>query len=166
MDGSGYWAVLRTRKDTPRKACVGPHKGKTRDTRGSPTPHPGPHSYLPHRIGEDVDDLLVRGGHHALPVDLNDPVSHADAASLRYPPSHEAADLSEPKAMLPFTAAPGGGELGGDGPVLPGAPALSSLRSWCVTLGAFKSLGFFSCQTGLCGPCALCTSQGSRPAEF
>lgn len=41
-----------------------------------------------------MDDLLVRGGHHALSVDLNDPMSHADAASLSDSPSHQAADLS------------------------------------------------------------------------
>lgn len=52
------------------------------------------HVDLPHSVGEDVDDLLVRGGDHALSVDLNDPMSHADASSLSYSPSHEAADNS------------------------------------------------------------------------
>lgn len=41
-----------------------------------------------------MDDLLVRGGHHALSVNLNDPMSHADAAPLSDSPSHQAADLS------------------------------------------------------------------------
>lgn len=52
------------------------------------------HVDLPHGVGEDVDDLLMWGGHHALPVDFNDAVSHADASSLCYSPSHEAADNS------------------------------------------------------------------------
>lgn len=50
-----------------------------------------------------MDDLLVRGGDHALSVDLNDPMSHADASSLSYSPSHEAADLSGSKAKLALT---------------------------------------------------------------
>lgn len=41
-----------------------------------------------------MDDLLVWGGHHALSINLNDPMSHADAAPLSDSPSHQAADLS------------------------------------------------------------------------
>lgn len=62
--------------------------------------HLGPLPYLPHGVGEDVDDLLMWGGHHALPVDFNDAVSHTDASSLCYSPSHEAANLSESKAKF------------------------------------------------------------------
>lgn len=75
-----------------------------------------------------MDDLLVRGGDHTLSVDFNDPVSHADASSLRYPTSHEAADLSESKAASPLV----GRELGGDGRLCFWSPpplTLSSLRS-------------------------------------
>lgn len=68
-----------------------------------------PLSYLPHSIGEDVDDLLVWGGDHTLPVDFNDPMSHSDASSLGYSPSHEAADLSESKARLPLGQGTGWG---------------------------------------------------------
>lgn len=32
-------------------------------------------------------------GHHTLPVDLDDPVTHPDASALCDAPSHEAADL-------------------------------------------------------------------------
>lgn len=56
---------------------------------------PGPHSYLPDSIGEDVDNLLMWRGHDALAIDFNDPMSHADPSSLSYTPSHEAADLPE-----------------------------------------------------------------------
>jgi hypothetical protein len=35
----------------------------------------------------------VRRGHHALPVDLDDAVSHADAPALSDAPAQEAADL-------------------------------------------------------------------------
>lgn len=130
-DGSGWRAGLGTRTDTPWKAWEEPHKCKARGAKGkqgTPRTSPSPAgSYLSHRIGEDVDDLLVGGGHHALPVDLNDPVPHADAAALCDPPSHEAADLLGSKATSPFRAAPHGGGWG-DGPVLLGTPALSSLR--------------------------------------
>ena len=67
-------------------------------------PQPPTLPYLPNCIGEDVHDFLVWGGDHALPVDFNDAMSHADASSLRYSPSHEAADLSESKAKLPTLA--------------------------------------------------------------
>lgn len=52
------------------------------------------HVDLADSTGEDVDDLLVGGGHDALSVDLNDPMSHTDAPTLSYSPSHEAADDS------------------------------------------------------------------------
>lgn len=72
-----------------------------------------------------MDDLLVRGGDHALPVDLNDPVPHSDASPLGYSPSHEAADLSETKARLSLEA----GSWGGTEPVLSGGPASRPLIS-------------------------------------
>lgn len=50
-------------------------------------------AHLAHGLGEDLDDLLVGHGHHTLPVDLNDPVAHTNAAPLRDPAAHEAADL-------------------------------------------------------------------------
>lgn len=37
----------------------------------------------------------MRGGHHALPVDLDDAVAYTDTAPLRDAPTHEAADLSD-----------------------------------------------------------------------
>lgn len=76
----------------------------------SEDPSLGPHAYLPHSVGEDVDDLLVRGGDHTLPVDLDDPMPHSDSSPLGYPPSHEAADLWESKARLSLV----GRELGGE----------------------------------------------------
>lgn len=60
-----------------------------------------------------MDDLLVGGGHHALPVDFDDPMAHADSSSLGYSPSHEAADLSESKAKLPSQAGDWVGTEGG-----------------------------------------------------
>lgn len=90
--------------------CLGRPGQGLAEVRGAGDPQARPHSYLPHGVGEDVDDLLVRGGDHALPVDLDDPVSHADASPLRYPASHEAADLSGSEAASPLS----GRELGGD----------------------------------------------------
>lgn len=52
------------------------------------------HVDLPNSIGEYVDDLLVWRGYDTLAVDFNDPMSHADASSLSYSPSHEATDNS------------------------------------------------------------------------
>lgn len=49
--------------------------------------------YLADGLREDLDDLLVRCGHHALPVDLDDAVPHTDAAFLCDAPAHQAADL-------------------------------------------------------------------------
>jgi hypothetical protein len=43
-------------------------------------------------------------GHHTLPVDLDDPMPDTDASSLRYSPSHEAADLPEPSTKLHLLA--------------------------------------------------------------
>lgn len=50
-------------------------------------------AHLADCLREDLDDLLVRCGHHALPVDLDDAVPHADAALLSDAPTHQAADL-------------------------------------------------------------------------
>lgn len=71
-------------------AQVPPSSGSgSRTTGGGPAqPH------LSDRVRQSLHDLLVRRGHHALPVDLNDAMAHADAASLRDAPAHEAADLS------------------------------------------------------------------------
>lgn len=44
-------------------------------------------------VGERLNNLLMRCGHHALPVDLYNPVSHADPPSLGDASSHQAADL-------------------------------------------------------------------------
>lgn len=52
-----------------------------------------PCSHLAHGVGQDLNDLLVRGRHHALAVDLDDAVTDSDAASLRDAASHQAADL-------------------------------------------------------------------------
>lgn len=49
--------------------------------------------YLPHGVGQDLDDLLVRRRHDALTVDLDDAVTDSDAASLGDAASHQAADL-------------------------------------------------------------------------
>lgn len=49
--------------------------------------------YLPHGVGQDLDDLLVRRRHDALTVDLDDAVTDPDAASLCDAASHQAADL-------------------------------------------------------------------------
>lgn len=50
-------------------------------------------SYLAHRDGQGLNDLLVRHGNNALTVYLDDPVSDTDPASLGDAPSHQAADL-------------------------------------------------------------------------
>lgn len=53
-------------------------------------------SWFPHLAytgGQEVDNPLVRDGHHALPVDLDDPVAHPDAASLCYSSPQQTADL-------------------------------------------------------------------------
>ena len=50
-------------------------------------------SHLSHSVGQDVDDLLMGRGHHALAVDLDDAVSHSDPAPLNDAPTHKAADL-------------------------------------------------------------------------
>lgn len=53
--------------------------------------------YLPHGVGQDLDDLLVRRRHDALTVDLDDAVTNSDAASLGNAASHQAADLHDLK---------------------------------------------------------------------
>lgn len=52
----------------------------------------GTHSYLL-RLGEQLDDARVGHGHHTLPVDLDDAVSHADTPALGSAPTQQAADL-------------------------------------------------------------------------
>ena len=43
--------------------------------------------------GQQVDDPLVRDRHHALAVDLNDPVADPHTASLCYSSPQQTADL-------------------------------------------------------------------------
>lgn len=50
-------------------------------------------SNLANRVGQCLDDLLVCRGHHALTIDLYDPVTHADSSSLSDSSSHQTADL-------------------------------------------------------------------------
>ncbi len=50
-------------------------------------------THLSDGSSEQVDDSLVRNGDHALPVDLDDAVSDAHAASLGDPASKKAAYL-------------------------------------------------------------------------
>ena len=45
--------------------------------------------------GQEIDDPLVRDGHHALAVDLDDPVSDPHTAPLCDPSSQQAADLEQ-----------------------------------------------------------------------
>lgn len=49
--------------------------------------------HLSHGVGQDVDDLLVGCGYHTLAVDLDDAMTHSDAAALSDAPTHETADL-------------------------------------------------------------------------
>ena len=49
--------------------------------------------YLSNTGGQEVDDPLVRDGHYALAVDLNDPVPHPHAPSLRNSSPQQTADL-------------------------------------------------------------------------
>lgn len=48
---------------------------------------------LSNRIGQGLDNLLMCRGHHALSINLNDPVTHTDATSLGNASSHQAAYL-------------------------------------------------------------------------
>lgn len=99
-----YWVSILVQDSLVAGMCSGSGRTLRRASwlgRGAPgDSHPRLLPYLPHGVGEDVDDLLVWGGHHTLPVDFNDAVSHADASSFCYSPSHEAADLSESKAKF------------------------------------------------------------------
>lgn len=52
-------------------------------------------SYLSHSISQGLDDLVVRCGDHALPVDLYDAVTDSNASSLCDPSSHQTADLQQ-----------------------------------------------------------------------
>lgn len=111
---------------------------------GGDPPQPWTLPYLPHGVGEDVDDLLVRGGDHALPVDFNDAMSHADASPLRYAPSHEAADLAESKAKLSILSSIAGGRGGGRRLLfLEPAPVPSALTSEKLPQSSFGHLYFF-----------------------
>ena len=49
--------------------------------------------YLAYTGGQEVDNPLVRDGHHALPVDLDDPVADPHTASLSYSSPQQTADL-------------------------------------------------------------------------
>jgi len=51
------------------------------------------HFDLANGVGEGLNNLLMCCGHHTLPVDLDDPVTHADASSLSDASSHQAAYL-------------------------------------------------------------------------
>lgn len=59
---------------------------------GHPRSHPLP-THLSVGLGEQLDDTGVRCGHHTLPVDLNDSVSHANAPALGDATTEETADL-------------------------------------------------------------------------
>lgn len=48
---------------------------------------------LSDRVGQGLDDLLMCSGHHALSVNLDDPVTHTNATSLGDASSHQAAYL-------------------------------------------------------------------------
>lgn len=49
--------------------------------------------YLTNRVGQNVNNLLMRSRHYALAIDLNDAVTNAHTTSLSNPPSHKAANL-------------------------------------------------------------------------
>lgn len=49
---------------------------------------------LANRVWEGLDNLLVCRGHHTLPVDLDDPVTHTDPAALGNASSHQTAYLT------------------------------------------------------------------------
>lgn len=49
---------------------------------------------LAHRVGQGLDDLLMCCGHHTLPVDLDDPVTHTDSTSLGDASAHQTAYLA------------------------------------------------------------------------
>lgn len=51
-----------------------------------------PPSHLP-RLGEQLNDARMGHGHHALPIDLDDAVSHADTPALGRTPTQQTADL-------------------------------------------------------------------------
>lgn len=51
-------------------------------------------TYLAHRVGQGLDDLLMCCGHHTLPVDLDDPVTHTDSAPLGDASTHQTAYLA------------------------------------------------------------------------
>lgn len=46
-------------------------------------------------LGEQLNNALVRRGHHALPVDLYDAVAHADAAAFSNAAPEKVADLGK-----------------------------------------------------------------------
>lgn len=135
----------------------GEHMRQGHQTRPSAPPSAPDLSYLPNSIGENVDDLLVGGGHDALSIDFNDPVPHTDASSLSYSPSHEAADLPESKAELPSlqTVRWGWKAVFPESP-LPPHSALGETDM--VRLWAFNSLSVFSqknrCRQPTWPPCS------------
>lgn len=49
---------------------------------------------LANRVREGLDNLLMCCGHHTLPIDLYDPVTHTDATSLSNASTHQTAYLT------------------------------------------------------------------------
>lgn len=64
-------------------------------------------AYLTHGDRQRLDNLLMRHGNNTLAVYLNDPVANANAATLGYAASHQAADLRGEERL--FTRAGAGG---------------------------------------------------------
>lgn len=71
-------------------------------------------------LGEQLNDTVVGCGHHTVPIDLNDAVSHSDAPALGDTTPEKAADLEgtrravllkEPRSGLPIP--PPGSRAGG-----------------------------------------------------
>lgn len=133
---------------------------------------PGPYSYLANSIGEDVDDLLVWCGYDTLAIDFDDPMSHADASSLSYPPPHEAADLPRANIRLhPMGSDHPSGRLSSLGPeyrrinsprkVLPMSSGFCGLvwRLVVECLTSMTELYSVAAKVGFVGlPGCLCTS--------
>ena len=57
-------------------------------------------SHLSDSVGQDLDDLVVRRGDDALPVDFNDAMPDADASSLCDTATHQTADLQPGRRIL------------------------------------------------------------------
>lgn len=45
-------------------------------------------TYLSHSSGQEFHYVLVWRSHHTLAIDLDNPVSHSNASSLRYTATH------------------------------------------------------------------------------